>query len=508
MADVKEECGIVAVASLDNKHETVIPILYRLLLNVQSRGQLSAGMTSFNKDRDFILRTYRNLGSVNEVFRTSRPPKCRAILKKHAGPRAIGHVRYATCGADDRTYAQPFERRHGKKWKWFSYAFNGNIANYKVLKDDLLKKKDYHLTRDTDTEVLMHMIARKLNTEEKPDYVKIFRELADDLDGAYSSVMMNAFGDIILARDPHGFKPLCYGYLDGIFVAASESNALLNLGIHDIRDVKPGHIVIVNGNKVSEKCFAKSEKTSHCMFEYVYFANVCSTLDKKSVYMARTRMGQILAQTESLKVNDDFIVVPVPDSSKPAGDAMAFELGLPSMEGIVRNRFVGRTFIEGSDRFEKIRNKFTVLRKVVNGKKIILVDDSIVRGNTSKSIVRYLKEVGGAKEVHMRIACPPIVAPCFYGIDMSTISELFAPSAINDPLDDAHIKEKCKQLAAELGADSLRYLTISNLIKAIGMPRENLCLGCLTRVYPTPYGNQLYKVAKTNRDNGSCGRTY
>jgi amidophosphoribosyltransferase len=508
MADVKEECGIVAVASLDNTHETVIPVLYRTLLNVQSRGQLSSGITSFNPNRDFILRTYRNLGSVNEVFRTSRPLKCKAILKKHCGPRAIGHVRYATCGTDDRTYAQPFERRHGKKWKWFSYAFNGNIANYKVLKEELLSKKDYHLTRDTDTEVLMHMIARKLNTEGSPDYVKIFRELSEELDGAYSSVMMNAFGDIVLARDPLGFKPLCYGYLDGIFVAASESNALLNLGIHDIKDVKPGHLVIVKENNVSEVCYAKCDKTSHCMFEYVYFANVCSTLDKVSVYMARTRMGQILAQTEDLKIDDDFIVVPVPDSSKPAGDAMAFELGVPSMEGLVRNRFVGRTFIEGSDRYEKIRNKFTVLKKVVEGKKIILVDDSIVRGNTSKSIVKYLKDVGKAKEVHMRVACPPVIAPCFYGIDMSTISELFAPGAINEPLNEEHVKKKCKILADELGADSLRYLNISDLVSAINLPREKLCLGCLTGKYPTPYGNKLYEIAKQNNEVGSCSRTY
>ncbi len=508
MANVKEECGVAAVACKDSSN--ALPLIYKLLLNQQSRGQLSAGVTTFNSDRDRLLKRYRNLGSVNEVFRTSKPLRSKAIFNNYAGSKGIGHVRYATCGKNDRSYAQPFERMHGRVWRWFSYAFNGNIANNNLLRTELLQKEAYHLTRNTDTEVLMHLLARELNTKIKPDFKTVFRNISQKLDGAYSSVFINALGEIVLTRDPLGFKPLCYGFLNGDFIAASESNALLNLGIEKHYDVKPGHIVVVSGNSVEEIQYAPTNGTAHCMFEYVYFANVCSTIDGVPVYRTRTKLGEYLAEIEPLKIDNDFIVVAVPDTSKPAGDVMAYKLGIRTMEGVIRNRFVGRTFIEGSDKYGKVRNKFTVLKDVLKGKKVILVDDSIVRGSTSSNIVKYVKEVGGAKEVHIRIACPPIFAPCFYGIDMSTITELFAPKYITNPFDNENVKRGCAKLAADMGADSLLYLPIDLLVKGIGMPENKLCLGCLTGKYPTKWGNLLYKQAQTNHcnGNGKCGRAY
>jgi amidophosphoribosyltransferase len=234
---------------------------------------------------------------------------------------------------------------------------------------------------------------------------------------------------------------------------------------------------------------------------------VASTLDERSVYLSRTRLGEELARLERadgrVPIDDDTIVVPVPDTSKAAADAMAHRLGVPSREGLIRNRYAGRTFIEGGNRMKKAETKYTPLREVLEGKRVFLVEDSIVRSTTMRVLLNRIRSLGGAKEIHVRVACPPIVAPCFYGIDMSTVDELFAPKFLQGgPL----TPEIEAEMAAALGADSLRYLPVESIARAIGLPVNNLCQACITGRYPTPYGQKLYEIALDNVGKTDCSR--
>ena len=508
--DLHEECGIAAVYIKENGETAnkALFYLYKLMLNLQNRGQLSAGITTYNADRKQLLDTYTNLGPVNEVFRTSDKVKSMNIFKRYAGNKGIGHVRYATSGSDDKSSAQPFERHHGRKWKWFSFCFNGNLANFMELRKDLMKKEDYHMVYNNDTEIIMHHLSKELDTNKKPDLVKVFSNLAKKFDGMYNIAFINADGDIIVARDPYGFRPLVYGFNEGMFMAASESNALINCGIKNFKPLEPGHLIwIKNGNVRIEK-FADSKRRAHCMFEWVYFSNVSSVNDGKSVYLSRTQLGKELAKLETEKITNDHIAVPVPDTAKAAGDAFAYELGIPSKEGLIRNRYVGRTFIEGSSRDDRVQNKYTILKDVVEGKKVFLIDDSIVRGSTTGQIVRYLKKEGDAKEVHVRVSCPPIRGPCFYGIDMSTVSELLVPRFEKKPNSNEISKETCKKIAKEMGADSLIYQSVEGLVRSIGFPKNKLCTACITGEYPTPWGKKLLKKAWYNYRKGIKERTY
>ena len=511
--DVHEECGICAIYIKENGDSAnkALFYLYKLMLNLQNRGQLSAGVTTFNPKRAQILDTYKELGHVNEVFRTSSKEKSFKIFKRYAGSKGIGHVRYATSGTEEIGVAQPFERRHGRKWKWFAFGFNGTLANFAELKKELLSKKvDYHMTYDNDTEIIMHYLARELKGDKRPDLVKVFSNIAKKFDGCYNISFINAEGEIVVARDPHGFRSVVYGFSKDkkVFMTASESVALVNCGIKDIKPLQPGHLIYVHNGKVEVKKYTHPRKIAHCMFEWVYFSNVGSILDGKSVYNTRANLGKELAKLETEKINKDYIVVPVPDTAKASGDAYAYELGIPSREGIIRNRYVGRTFIEGSSRQDKVANKYTALRGVLGGKKVLLVDDSIVRGNTTKQIVKYLKEDGGAKEVHLRITCPPIRGPCFYGIDMSTISELFVPKYEKNPVSSNISRKICKKIAKEVGADSLIYQSIEGLVRSIGFPKKRLCTACITCDYPTPWGKKLFKKAWEHYRKGIKGRTY
>jgi amidophosphoribosyltransferase len=245
-------------------------------------------------------------------------------------------------------------------------------------------------------------------------------------------------------------------------------------------------------------------------FEWVYFANVASTLDERSVYLSRTALGVELARlekaTNSVPLDQDSIVVPVPDTSKAAADAMAYELGIPAREGLIRNRYAGRTFIEGGkNRRKKAQTKYTPLREVLEGKRVFLVEDSIVRSTTMKVLLDRIRERGGAREIHVRVACPPIVAPCFYGIDMSTIDELFAPRFMQNGELTAEVQQ---EMADELGCDSLRYLPVDAIARAIGFPPDRLCRACITGDYPTACGQELYQVALDNVGHGNTARTY
>lgn len=479
-----------------------------MLLDIQNRGQLAAGMTTYNPRRRQLIDTHKEVGTVSEVFRLNHRGKFQSLMDEYAGSAAIGHCRYATCGRDDRSYAQPFERHHIRKHKWFSFAFNGQLANYDALRRGLLNDENNHLARETDTEIMMHLFCRELSTDNHPSLIDIFRRVSSYFDGAYSVVFLNAFGEMLVARDPLGIKPLSYAVEGPLFAAASESVALLNLGFdpESIRSLPPGVAIQVSDEGIQIEQYAESPRTAHCFFEWVYFSNVASTLDGRSVYLARKALGEELAKLETLQMDDETIVVPVPDTSKAAADAMAYALKVPSVEGLIRNRYSGRTFIEGAgSRERKASTKYTPLREVLEGKRVLLVEDSIVRSTTMKVLIERIRRLGAPKEIHVRVACPPIISPCFYGIDMSTVNELFAPAFLKGgSLTDAVQAE----MAAKLGADSLRYLPVEAVSRAIGFPAESLCQACITGDYPTPFGGALALAAIENYENGINGRTY
>jgi amidophosphoribosyltransferase len=528
MSELHHECGVAAIYHLadqgvsrlcpDGGPGEVSRLLPRMLQDIQNRGQLAAGMTTYNESRALLLDTMKDIGPVSEVFKMAHRDKCESLMKHYAGNAAIGHVRYATCGQDDKNYAQPFERQHIHKHKWFSFCFNGQLSNYNELKAELTSD-DHHLARDTDTEIIMHEFGRVLS-KSSPDrsLIEIYKEATARFDGAYSLALMNARGEMLLARDPLGIKPLCYAVEGPLFAAASESVALLNLTFDetDIKSLPPGHAVHITPKGVSVVQVNEPKTPKHCFFEWIYFANVASTLDDRSVYVSRTHLGEELARLErernTVPIDDDTIVVPVPDTSKAAADSMAYHLGIPSREGLIRNRYSGRTFIEaGRARKQKAASKYTPLREVLEGKRVFLVEDSIVRSTTMKVLLDRIRKSGGAKEIHVRVACPPIIAPCFYGIDMSTIDELFAPQFMKTgELTD----EIQAAMAKRLNCDSLRFLPVSSIAKAINLPSDHLCQACITGDYPTPHGQRLYSLAKervTNDpafDPASGSRTY
>ncbi len=520
MGELFHECGVAAIyhapgtsnakplASLDHV-KSPARLIPRMLLDMQNRGQLAAGMTSYNPSHPSILRTHKELGMVAEAFQLNHKLQYEQIMRGQDGPAAIGHVRYATSGGDDRRLAQPFDREHGRRSRWFSFAFNGQIANFDELRKELLAKGDYHLRHDNDTEIIQHTLSQEIQQEgEDVDWVEVFSRIAKRFDGAYNIVLLSAVGDLIVARDPLGLRPLCYAREGGLFAVASESVPLANLGFREIHSLEPGMMAIANEKGVRFERFAPSTSRAHCFFEWIYFASVASTLDDRSVYLSRKELGRELAKVEDIPLGDDLIVVPVPDTAKAAADSMAFELKLPSVEGLIRNRNVGRTFIEGDgDREAKVRMKYTPLPEVMKGKRVLLVEDSIVRSTTMRILVNEIRDRGGAREIHLRIACPPIISPCFYGIDMSKKRELFAPPFIDLP--NSGVSKQAQQaMADKLGVESLRYLPVESIGRAIGLPTDQLCRACVTGHYPTAAGTRLCRRdADSKASEHTNGRT-
>lgn len=517
MSDLRHECGVAALyhfSGVGNSPlcsqqgpDEVSRLMPRMLLDLQNRGQLAAGMTTFSPRRHRLLKTHRELGGVSEVFRLNHRGKAESLMSSLAGTAAIGHVRYATCGQDDVTYAHPFEREHIKKHKWFSFCFNGQLANYAALRRELVDDDDNHLSRDTDSEIIMHSLSRALS-DGAPDLYAAWTDVFAPFDGAYSLAAIDALGRMIVVRDALGVKPMCYATDGRLLAVASESVALLNIGFEpsSIQSLEPGAAIVADSGGFRIEQFQPSPRRAHCFFEWIYFANVASTLDGRSVYLSRKALGEELARLEDVVTDDgaDVIVAPVPDTSKAAADSMAYALGVPCVEGLIRNRYMGRTFIEGGGRRDKVRMKYTPLREVLEGKRVILVEDSIVRSTTLRELLTRLKEYGRAKEVHVRVACPPIVAPCFYGIDMSTVDELFAPPFLQGGLLTRAGEDR---MAAELGADSLRYLPIEAISRAVVKPADELCQACITGEYPTDAGRELYQIALEQVGGGGGQRT-
>jgi len=519
--DLHHECGLAALywlnkpaapagpASRAVADGDVAPLMPGMLLDVQNRGQLAAGMSTYNPDRPQLLDTYKAVGTVAEAFRMSTPAKFGSILRRYAGRAAIGHTRYATCGQDDVRYAQPFERHHGRLWKWYAFAFNGNLANYAELRDQLLARQHYHFTLDTDTEMIMHALSYRLRGDKPPKLSPALRSMSRSFDGAYNTVFLDAMGRMFVARDPLGFRPLSWAVQGRLFAAASESVALANMGFTDIRDVPAGEMAIIETGKLRFERYSRVRRHAHCFFEWVYFSNVGSTIADSSVYMTRARAGRRLAELETEAMDGDCIVVPVPDTAKAAGDAFAYEMGITSVEGLIRNRYVGRTFIEpAGGRKTRARSKYTPLPAVLGGKRVFLVEDSIVRSTTLEALAGQIRSRGGAKEVHVRVACPPIVAPCFYGIDMSTLGELFAPKFTPRGYDGAPAEAMMVKMAKTLSVNGLRYLSVSDLGPCLDVDGRSLCTGCVTGKYPTECGNKLYRRARRDLGKGKSGRTY
>lgn len=469
-------CGIVGIFSFD-KDRNVVPELVKALMDLQNRGQLSAGITTYNENRKRILQTYKDNGKVDDVFRTNHKEKLQHIKNTYAGNIGIGHVRYATSGDDSDTLAQPFERPHGRLSKWFSIAYNGNLANYSSLKSQL-ESVGYNMTYDSDTEVIMHYLSREMQTKTPTDalnFEDILRKLDGEFDGAWNLCFLNAQGRFFASRDKHGFHPLVYGMTKDYLVVASESSVLDNLQIKSF-DVPPGCAISVDmPNKWWHiHKFAEAER-KHCFFEYIYFGNSGSKMDDVSLYHTRTAIGEALAQEET-EFYDPFdqVVVPVPETSFIAANSYANSLRLPYEQAIIKNHQIGRTFIESTNRRERVRMKFSFIKEVLKGKTVFLVDDSIVRGSTLKELVAILKDWCEVREVHIRIGCPPIIKPCYYGIDFPTEQELYAGSTAPN--------------ADDFNADSLHYLTLEGLMNSIRKKENQLCTACITGKYPTPYG--------------------
>ncbi len=454
MCEVHEECGVFGVYT--PVRGAVANLTYYGLYALQHRGQESCGIAVCD---DGIFSSHKDLGLVNEVF----SPAAMAALPM--GTMAVGHVRYGTTGGTNRANCQPIEVNH-QKGK-MALAHNGNLSNAYQLRSELeLGGAIFHTT--SDTEIIAYIVTQeRLKT---PSIEVALKHAMDKLDGAYSLVLMSA-SKLVAARDPHGFRPLCYGQTaDGTYIVASESCALQAVGAKCIRDLQPGEILTFDEDGVHSDTTHCGRQSRHiCIFEYIYFARPDSVIDGCSVHMARKNAGKMLAMRHPVEAD---IVVGVPDSGLDAALGYAMQSGIPYGIGFIKNRYIGRTFISPGqkERVDKVRIKLNPIRETVEGKRVILIDDSIVRGTTSGQIVKLLREAG-AKEVHMRISSPPFMNPCYYGTDIDSRENLIA------------CHHTVEEIAEAIGADSLGYLPLEDLSALIGS--ADYCHACFSGEYPT-----------------------
>ncbi|MGA1822218.1 MAG: amidophosphoribosyltransferase [Thermoplasmatota archaeon] len=494
MGDIKEKCGVCAA---DTPGRKVAYDIYQMMVDLQHRGQAGAGLTTYDANRPIILRTIKGQGRVSEVFGGTIQEEFESIMGRFSGSKGIGHNRYGTSGSLTSRHVQPFERVHGVKHKWFSFGFNGHIANRGQL-DMKVREMGFHLMLDTDTELLMHLISKHISDSSGEDPPEVFRRLSDQLDGAFNITMIDARGRLTAIRDPWGIRPLSSVVTENGAYVASETCALHRLGTYDIRHLEPGEMAVLEDGEISYERYADPKRKSLCFFEYIYFAHVTSEIDGKPVYETRKRCGQELARIETQNINEkDWVIIPVPNTARPIAKAYAREIGFPGIydEGLIASG-KGRTFIDEGDRSKKVMMKFLPIPSILRGKKVVVIDDSIVRSTTMATIVSYhLKKIGGAREVHVRIATPPIIAPCYYGIDMRTFEELIA-APYGERIEEGVMDDEVQALFAEkLGADSLIYQTHRGMINALGMNEDEICMACLNREYPTPHGRVLDEAA-------------
>jgi len=449
----KEECGIIGVVSLDNSFSAGA-LIYRGLYALQHRGQESAGIATCKQD---FVNIKRGNGLLTNVFQ----PDDFEVLKGNVG---IGHVRYSTTGSGYFQNVQPIIARY---WGgMMAVSHNGNIVNSKELRNTLIENGAI-IRSSSDTEIILHLIA---NQKERNIKNAVLNAI-DQVSGAYS-IVMTAGDKLIALRDPFGFRPLCLGKIYKGYVIASETAALDIMDAQFIRDVQPGEMIETDGNKINSSIFKKRERNALCVFEYIYFARADSIIDGISVYEVRKKLGRELARTSRV---DADVVIPVPDSGVTTAIGFAREAGIPYEIGLFKNSYVGRTFIDPGigERGTKVRIKLNPIKSTIKGKRIAVVDDSIVRGTTSKRIIKLIRDAG-AKEVHMYISSPPITHPCFFGIDTSEKKTLIAST---------HTVEKTRKF---LEVDTLSYITLEGLSKSVGKTLDSLCYACFNGDYPVP----------------------
>ena len=446
----QHECGVFGIYAPD---EDVARLTFFGLYALQHRGQESAGIAVSNGRR---INLHKEMGLVSQAFDEES-------LRPLSGHLAIGHTRYSTSGSSKLLNAQPFvvESALGP----LAVGHNGNLTNAHDLRQELLQR-GVGLTSTSDSEVIIQMLAggEGRTWEEK---LRIFMVRAQ---GAYCLTVLTR--DALFAvRDPWGLHPLCLGQLgDGGWVVASESCALATIGAELVREIAPGEIVAIGTDGPRTVARMPAAQRAMCLFEYIYFARPDSLVDSQTLHAARVAQGRELAREAPAHAD---VVIPVPDSAIPAAIGFAQESGIPYSEGLIKNRYIGRTFIQPDDRLRKvgIQLKFNPLADNLEGRRVVLVDDSIVRGNTSGPIVRLLRDAG-AREVHMRVSSPPIRHPCFLGVDMATYPELIAH------------RMSIPEIQDYLGVDSLAYLSLEGLIRATGHPEAGFCRGCFTGKYP------------------------
>ncbi len=455
-----EECGIVAIYS--KKGKDVAPLIYNALIALQHRGQDAAGFAVFNSDG---LQTKKGLGLVSEIFK----PEDLELR----GSFGIGHTRYPTSGLITLAEVHPFI--YGD----IAIAHNGHVSNYNVLKKEI-EDNGIKLTGTADSEIISILLKDKI----KYGLETAIRYLMERIDGAFSNVAI-IDSKMVAFRDPHAIRPLVYGESEELICFASESAALDVNNIDYVGDINGGEYAVIEKNKVIKKSIAAGVRR-HCMFEYVYFSRPDSIINGQNVLEVRKNLGAQLA-IEHPAVAD--VIVPIPDTARSAAEAYSRAMNIPMEEGLIKNRYIGRTFIMPSQdkRAQAVRLKLNPVKSVIANKRVVLIDDSIVRGTTLREIVNLVRNAG-AKEIHLRITCPPIKAPCFYGVDMATYKELIAGN------------KGVEEIRRFLNVETLGYLSIEGLKKAIGLP---VCTGCLNEDYITPYAK---KLAKEKRDDElKCG---
>lgn len=446
---MKEYCGVVGIYG----HRDASQLAYLALYALQHRGEESAGIVSFDRKKVY---QHKGMGLVGDVFKTDS-------IKKLKGSLAIGHVRYSTTGSSTVKNVQPLLINHKKGF--IAVAHNGNLTNSVELRNEL-EDAGSILQTTMDSELIVHLLVK----DHLNNYAGKIIPILARLEGAYSFVLM--INDAIYAiRDPYGFRPLCIGKLDGAYIVASETCALDMIQAQYIRDVEPGEVIIIDKFGIRSSRQPETRRHAFCIFENIYFARPDSNIFTKSVYLTRRNLGKALAKEHPAAAD---IVMPIPDSGTYAALGYAEESKIPLEMAFVRNHYIGRTFIQPSQliRDFKVRVKLNPVRDVLNGKRVAIVEDSIVRGTTSRGRVRALRQAG-AKEIHMRVSCPPLISPCFYGIDFPTKKELIAT------------KYSIEEIREFIGVDSLKYISLDGMLSSMMLPKEEFCTACFTGNYPT-----------------------
>jgi amidophosphoribosyltransferase len=446
----KDECGIFGIFG----HPEAANMTYLGLYALQHRGQESAGIAASDGDQ---VRIAREMGYVADVFDSS-------VLSHLPGSLAIGHVRYSTAGESRLANAQPIliDCAHGQ----FAVGHNGNLVNAGELREELVRQGSIFQSSG-DTEVIPHLYARSRAGSVEDAVV----ESVSQVQGALSLVILTK-DRLIAVRDPHGFRPLALGRLDNAYVVASETCAMDLIGATYVRDVEPGEVLVISAHGLRSLHPFPPAPLAQCIFEHVYFARPDSYVFGRSVNEVRTELGRVLAREHPVAAD---VIVPVPDSGVCAATGYADQAGVPLRMGLIRNHYVGRTFIQPqqSIRHFGVKVKLNPVRSILEGKRVVLVDDSIVRGTTSRKIVRMVR-AAGAREVHVRISCPPTISPCFYGVDTPRRADLIAATHTIDEIRDF------------LEADSISYLSLEGLLSTVQSDRSNYCSSCYTGIYPVP----------------------